>query len=75
MHLFAHRLEALYADFAQRAGVDAAWLEQRDAGPHLGRDGKFVVLLFEQESHLGRYLRRFCDCRADRPVFYRVLKE
>ena len=76
LHLFAQRLETLYAEFTTASGVDAQWFvdhpargrtDGRGGGPFLGCSGKFVVLLFERQAQLARYLRRFCDCRADRP--------
>lgn len=72
-HLFAARLEALYAAMQARVGVDDAWFAAnaqaagRGSGPRFGCRGKFAVLLFAQEAELGRYLRRYCDDTSDRP--------
>ena len=76
LHTFAHLLERIYAEFTAMTGVDAEWLQanapgrqvgQRGQGALLGCSGKFVVLLFEQRSELGRYLRYFCDDREGEP--------
>jgi hypothetical protein len=64
-HLYAHRLESLYADFCTRFGVketdfaarDAAATAAVGAGPYLGQREKFAVLLTQTRSALGRYLR------------------
>lgn len=72
-HLFAARLESLYAAIRSRLGVEDAWFAAhplaggRGAGANLGCRGKFAVLLFGQEADLGRYLRRYCDDTADQP--------
>lgn len=81
-HLYAQRLEDLYADLCTRLAVtDDSFGQPRKAaeagageqtetegarrgigeGPFLGRRNKFVVLLFEKQSDLARYWRRFCD--------------
>lgn len=75
VHLYAQRLEALYADFCKRIGyvdeappcVDGKGQDGRgfDArgglgkGPFLGQHGKFCVLMVEKRGDLARYLRRF----------------
>jgi hypothetical protein len=65
LHLFAMRLEELYADFAGRfaAGVEfpAAGAEPGNLGrgPYLGQPDKFSVLLFERESTYGRFSAHF----------------
>lgn len=72
-HLFAARLEALHAEMLALLDVDDAWFagngtrQDRGMGPFLGCDQKFVVLLFEREADLSRYLRRYHDCKADQP--------
>ncbi len=69
-HLYAARLEALYARVQEVLGVtDAdfpATTEEgatRDPfmgnGPYLGRRDKFCVLLLEKKSSLGRYAQRY----------------
>jgi hypothetical protein len=52
LHLFALRLEDLYADFQQRFAL-------QDAGPLLGMELKYTVLLLEKESGLVRFSRRY----------------
>ncbi len=68
LHLFARRLEDLYADLGRRLGVTdadfaagAAPVRRRamGQGPFLGQPGKFTVLLFDTQSHAGNYLRTF----------------
>lgn len=71
LHLLAQRLEDLYADFQQRAGISDAWLAankgDKGCGPHMGCREKFVVLVFQAQGDLVRYLRRFTAGREDRP--------
>ena len=73
LHLYAQRLEELYAEFSELLGVtdtdfpaDAATAAARDPaqpfmgnGPYLGRPDKFAVLLLEKKSSLGRYSKRY----------------
>jgi len=51
LHLYAQRLEELYADFAERFDVG----DGPGPGPYLGMRGKFVVLLLQKESDFARY--------------------
>lgn len=74
--LHAHRLERTYHDLQRLAGVDDAWFVTHAArgtggGPNLGCDEKFVVLLFQREGDLARYLRTWCQTTADRPWTWR----
>jgi len=63
LHLYAQRLEQLYADFGETFGVTQADFGPEavgmGAGPYLGQDQKFLVLLLQKSSSLGRYTRRF----------------
>ncbi|MHC4943697.1 MAG: hypothetical protein ACYTG7_11830 [Planctomycetota bacterium] len=68
LHLFAQRLEETYADFSERFGVDDNTFptpDDEDAisetglGPYLGCMGKFIVVLFEQQGNMQRYLARY----------------
>jgi hypothetical protein len=83
VHLYAARLEALYADFAARTGwkVEApptpaggsdgrGWSERGGvgSGPYLGQHGKFCLLIVEQRSELARYLQRFAGRKTDEPA-------
>jgi hypothetical protein len=68
LHLFALRLEVLYADFLEAFGIDeeefpfvppdpkkrrvGAYMGE---GRYLGMPAKFTVLLFDKKSALGRY--------------------
>lgn len=68
-HLYAYRLEKLYADFWSRFQLreeDFTSLEAKEregrpmgAGPYLGQKEKFIVLLTDTRSALGRYLRTY----------------
>ena len=68
-HLYAHRLESLYADFWKRFALtdeDFVSLEAKakagqfmGVGPYLGQKDKFVVFLSNTRSALGRYLRTY----------------
>jgi hypothetical protein len=70
LHLFAQRLEELYASFCERMDIDATRFPagqyfdtlpggppeaSMGAGPHLGQRGKYLVLLLETAASLGRY--------------------
>ncbi len=69
VHLFAHRLEKLYADFMKRMGVTEknfptkpnTWMkgEYWGNGPYLGMKNKYTVLLFEKVSEHLAYLSTF----------------
>jgi len=63
LHLYAQRLEDLYADFSGRFGLTEASFPPlhtgavpMGSGPHLGQPEKFTVFLSDNESALGRYL-------------------
>jgi len=76
-HLFAHRLERLYARFAEIAGVEDAAFPAEDApffrgdappnqkwmgrGPYLGMKSKFLVLLCPTGAACTRYLRTYTE--------------
>lgn len=72
LHLFALRLEELYTRFQQRFGLaDADFDPRRRAsgvdlgpGPYLGMPHKFVVLLWEKDSGVGRFSRRYAGHEA-----------
>jgi hypothetical protein len=66
LHLYAQRLEELYArfcevlglrdeDFASGKGAGAGSLKEIGKGPYLGMYGKPVVLLFEKTAAMSRY--------------------
>jgi hypothetical protein len=70
LHLFAQRFEETYADFSKRLAIDEDTFPQpgddekiseTGLGPYLGCMGKFIVVLFEQEGSLHRYLGRYQD--------------
>ncbi len=76
-HLYAARLERLYAEMLATLGLtDADFPTQppakRDAsyageGPYLGMPQRYTVLLVERESVLDRYVKTYCN-RACTPV-------
>lgn len=67
LHLYAQRIELLYADFCARLGIDESRFPP-DA-PYLGQREKFLVLICEQKSSLGRFLARYAGVQQD--FFYR----
>jgi hypothetical protein len=83
VHLYAARLEALYADFAVRSGFQveapptpAGGSDGRGGrnrgglgdGPYLGQHGKFCLLILEERGNVVRYLRRFANRDTDEPT-------
>lgn len=54
LHLYAQRVEKLYADFHAALGIDPD--DYADAGPYLGQKLKFNLLLCERKSEFERYL-------------------
>jgi hypothetical protein len=75
VHLYAQRLEELYADFERRFGVsDADFALDAEGkmppgmgeGPFLGQKEKFTVLLAEKNSTLARYVKRYFDADEER---------
>ena len=83
-HLYARRLENLYADFQRRLGATDADFpvkpgtlvngEYRGEGPYLGQPTKYVVLLMDKASAVGRFFGRFCGQQEDRPRRYNFMK-
>jgi hypothetical protein len=74
LHLYAQRLEELYADLSDRFGVtedtfpapgDEEAIERTGLGPYMGNKEKFIVLLFEQKGNLARYLGRYMNAHRD----------
>lgn len=76
VHLYAQRLEALYADFCGRVGFvdeappceDGKGHDGRTArglplgtGRYLGQHGKYCLLILERRSDLARYFRAFAE--------------
>ena len=68
LHMFARRLEEHYAEFSRHLAVTDADFPKtpvrlghgplKGEGPYLGMRGKFLVLLLEKVSNLGRYTNR-----------------
>lgn len=76
-HLYAQRIEDVYAAFEKSFGLSAADFpaaadrRQPDptklgVGPYLGLERKFTVLLLEKTSSLARFAKRYGD-REERP--------
>ncbi len=71
-HLFAQRLEDVYADFCRLTGVEdsdfagtpEAGTPPLGRGPYLGMPAKFTVLLLERESSMCRYFARYASSDA-----------
>lgn len=76
VHLFARRLEDLYAEFAERMGADDEGLELEDGthaplgGAYMGQRERFTVLLCAKTSTLGRYTEHFLGQGADVAVHH-----
>jgi hypothetical protein len=66
-HLFAQRLERVYADFCARLRIDESKFPQERGGertphymgegPHLGQSGKYLVVLTHKALSAGTYAR------------------
>ncbi|MDP6539384.1 MAG: hypothetical protein QF903_11055 [Planctomycetota bacterium] len=56
-HLYAQRLEDLYADFTERFGLSPADFPK--GAPYFGYTEKFLVLICERKSSFGRYTRTY----------------
>jgi hypothetical protein len=90
VHLYAQRLEALYADFCRQAGfADAAppCVEGRGHdgrgfaargglghGPYLGQHGKYCLLIFGLQSGLARYMGHFAQRDVKESVCHHFLE-
>lgn len=57
-HLYAQRAEHLYAEIAGLTGREA------ETDTFLGQKDKFLLLLFQKESDLARYLDVFCGIKT-----------
>jgi hypothetical protein len=79
LHLFAQRLEDLYADFLRAfdleesdfptapPGADVTGSAYMGAGPYLGMGSKFTVLVLDRKSSLGRYSNIYLGRQIDHP--------
>ncbi len=69
LHLYAQRCEQAYAQFHALIGTTDADFPAKGTRPgegaYLGMPGKFLVLLFQKQSDMGRYMDRFCNMKAD----------
>jgi hypothetical protein len=63
LHLYAQRLESLYAEFSTVLGLREE--DFPEGSKFLGLPDKFLVLLFAKKSDLARYSDRFCGLRED----------
>lgn len=71
LHLYAQRLEKLYADVQSLLHVtDADFGDAKEPpnGKYLGLPDKHLVLLFQKKSDLARYFERFCDFKVDKSM-------
>ncbi len=77
LHLYAQRLEKMYAElsellqvaddsFPRSPGLKVRG-EYMGEGPYLGHRSKFGVLLLGRKSGMGRYLGRFCGINNSQP--------
>jgi hypothetical protein len=73
LHLYAQRLEEVYTGFCKELGLTESDLAAGALGPgqYLGQREKFLVLVLQQSSSLGRYTRRFAGC--EQKFSYRIL--
>ncbi|MEM8712975.1 MAG: hypothetical protein AAGG01_18645, partial [Planctomycetota bacterium] len=55
LHLYAMRAEKLYAQYVNDFGLQA--MADETEGPYLGHPKKFLLLMCQRRSELGRYLR------------------
>ncbi len=55
LHLYAQRAETLYAQYVKDFGLEE--MAQDKENPYLGNPKKFLLLICERKSELGRYLR------------------
>jgi hypothetical protein len=69
LHLYAQRCERAYADFQALLGVTDADFPAKGKlpreGAFLGLPGKFLVLLFQKQSDMARYMDRFTGRKDD----------
>lgn len=57
IHLYAQRAENLYADYVKEFGLEEMANDKEK--PYLGHPKRFLLLLCERKSELGRYLRAY----------------
>lgn len=69
LHLAAQRCEKAYAEFQKLIGATDADFPAKGKlpgeGAYLGMPEKFLVLLFQKKSDMGRYMDRFCNRKED----------
>lgn len=73
MHLYAARLEKLYAEFEAMllaGGAKFGTAKQPPDGAFLGLPDKHLLLVFQKKSDLARYFDRFCGLQVDRSQSY-----
>jgi len=80
LHLYAMRAEDLYDEMSDLLGVtDESFPvspglevngEYMGEGVYLGMKSKYTLLLFNQESSLGRYRKSFMNQQGDKPIRY-----
>ncbi len=75
LHLYAQRCEKAYAECQLLLGVTDADFPDKGKlpreGQYLGLPGKFLLLTFQKQSDMGRYMDRFCNRKVDKSMrFY-----
>ncbi len=74
LHLYAQRCENAYTEFQKLIGVTDADFPAKGKlpreGEFLGLPNKFLVLLFQKKSDMGRYMDRFCNQKQDTSMRY-----
>ena len=72
LHLYAQRCEKAYADCQELLGVTDADFPARGQAPRegafLGLPGKFLLLTFQKQSDMARYMDRFCNQKVDKSM-------
>jgi hypothetical protein len=68
-HIYAHRAEAIYAEFQKLIGVTDADFPAKGKEPpngaFLGLPDKFLILLFQKKSDMARYMDRYFGSKED----------
>lgn len=67
-HLYAFRLERIYAEFVEALAIEGdEFLSEEALRKGLSMSGRQHVLIFEKQSDLARYFARFTEVRRDQP--------
>jgi len=63
LHLYAQRMEETYQTFMDDFGIESSDFIAK--GPHLGQPEKFLVLLCQRKSELGRYVKTYLNAESE----------